>query len=226
MNSIGRCIAALVCVAAATAHADRSRLDEDVADSGDCELELAWERASARRSSRSYASLAQLDCGIGLRTELSATAARERSGSERTEAFDLEARTALFGAAGIGWSLTYGGSAERGGGRGWRRTAHFVALDAAWRPADGWLAEAQLASVRDREERRSLWAWTLALEHEISDRLEARAEVEDDDRSRPLTALELRYEFWPDRARLRLSFATRGGAAHERRFGAGVAFEF
>lgn len=226
-------VALLCALACGASHADRSRLDdENVARRGDCEVELAMERQTVRQaeghSVAPHAEVVQLSCGVGARTEIVAAYTRERSDGERALAVDLEARSTLFdlGRAGGAWSLSYGASAERSAGTSWRTVAHFVALDAAWRPAEAWVLEARLGWSRDRIEARHTRAWLLAVEHEISDRLEVRAEVADDPHSRPLVGVELRCEFWPDVARLQLSWAARSGASRERRLGVGLAFEF
>ena len=230
MENIRRLLATLACAAVCTAsHADRSRLDdEDAAKRGDCEIELATARQTARGAAAEHDTAVEVDCGIGWRTELVAALARQRSAGARAESFDLEARTALldWGSSGIDLSLTYGASAERGAGGPWRRSAHFVALEADWRPADAWVVTGRVGWRRDELERRDMRLWTLAVEHEISDLLEARVEVEDDTRSRPVAIIELRFEFWPDRARLNVSYAARSGPTHERRLGVGVTFEF
>ena len=223
-----RLLATLACAAVCTAsHAGRSRLDnEDAAKRGDCEIELATARQTTRGAASENDTVVELDCGIGWGTELVAGLGRQRSAGERTGSIDLEARTALFDRGGIAWSLGYGLSAERGAGGPWRRSAHFVALEADWRPADTWVVEGRVGWRRDRLESREMRLWTLAVEHEISDLLEARLEVEDDTRSRPLGSIELRFEFWPDRARLNVSYAARSGQGRERRLGVGVTFEF
>ena len=230
MDNTRRLLATLACAAVCTAsHANRSRLDdEDAAKRGDCEIELATARQTARGADAEHETAVELDCGIGWRTELVAALGRQRSAGERAESVDLEARTALLdrGSSGIAWALSYGASAERGAGGPWRRSAHFVALEANWRPADIWVVEGRVGWRRDELERREMRLWTLAVEHEISERLEARVEVEGDTRSRPLASIELRFEFWPDRARLNLSYAARSGPTHERRPGVGVTFEF
>jgi len=225
-----RLLAALACaVACHASHADRSRLgEEDVANPGECEVELGVERQTAHRSATERETAAQLDCGIGWRTELTVASARRRSSGERADSFDIEARTGLADRAigGIAWSLAYGVSAERDARGPWRRSAHFVALEGALRPAGAWVVEARVGWQRERLERREAWGWLLAVEHELSDRFEVRAELDDDSRSQPLAGIESRYEFWPDRARLNLSYAARAGRSHERRLGVGVAFEF
>lgn len=230
MQNTRRLLAALACaVACHASHADRSRLDEeDVAKPGECEVELAFERQTARRSATERETAGQLDCGIGWRTELTLALARQRSSGERSDSFDIEARTGLAdrAIAGIAWSLAYGVSAEREARGPWRRSAHFVAIEGALRPAEAWVVEARVGWRRERLERREAWGWLLGVEHEFSDRLEMRAELDDDSRSQPLAGIELRYEFWPDRARLNLSYAARAGRSHERRLGVGVAFEF
>ena len=232
MKNTRRVLATLACAAVCTAsHANRPRLDDaDVAKRGDCEIELVTARQTARGAAAEHETAVELDCGIGFGTELVAAMGRQRSAGERAESIDLEARTALLhtggGSSGIAWSLAYGASAERGAGGPWRRSAHFVALVANWRPADTWVVEGRVGWRRDTRERRETRLWKLAFEHEIFDRLEARVEVEDDTRSRPLASIELRFEFWPDRARLNLSYAARSGPTHERRLGVGVAFEF
>ncbi len=230
MENIRRLLVTLACAAVCTAsHAGRSRLDdEDAAKRGECEIELATARQTARGAAVEHETAVELDCGIGWRTELVAALARQRSAGERTESIDLEARTALFdrGSSGIAGSLAYGASADRGAGGPWRRSAHFVALEANWRPADTWVVEGRVGWRRDQLERREMRLWMLAVEREISDRLEARVELEDDTRSRPLASIQLRFEFWPDRARLNVSYAARSGPTHERRLGVGVTFEF
>ena len=78
------------------AHAERSRLGEDdFAQRGECELELARTRQTARGAAAERESAMQLDCGIGWRTELVLGIARRRGGGERADAFELEARTSM-----------------------------------------------------------------------------------------------------------------------------------
>lgn len=231
MHCARRLLAALACVAAChAAHADRSRVaeDGDAAEAGDCELDLAFERQTARGTAAERERSMQLDCGIGWRTELVVALARGRSEDGRREAIDLEARTSVFerGAGGLSWALEYGLSVERIGGGHWRRSEYFVALDAAFAPVPAWVIEARLGSARDLIERRDRTLWTLGVEHEISDALEARAELDGDDRERPLASVELHYEFWPDVARINLSYGARSGPLRERRVGVGVTFEF
>ena len=222
------CLAALAfALLASSAQAQRSRLgEEDVAKPGDCELDLAASRQSARGAAAERESALQLDCGIGWRTELVVGVVRRHGGGGRADAIELEARTALFQRGGVAWSVVYGAAAERRAGASWRGSGHRVGIDAAWRPAEAWVLDGRIVRQRDRIEGRSSWVSSFGLEHELSDRAEARLEIEDESRSRPLLGLELRYEFWPDRARLGLSYAARAGAARERRWGLGVTFEF
>lgn len=230
MDIAPRLLAALACLAAChAAQADRFRLDyEDVVEVGDCELEIASERHSARGAATEREQSIQLGCGIGWRTELVATLARRRSDGERSRAIDIEAKTSLFDRpkGGIAWALDYGASAEREPPGSWRWTEHFLALEAAYRPAEAWVIEAQLGAARERLERRNRTIWTLAAEHEFSDLLEARAELEGESRSRPMVNVELSYEVWPDVGRINLSCGARTGRTHERRVGLGLVFEF
>ena len=223
-----RLLATLACALVAhAAHAQRSRLGEDdVAQRGECELELARTRQTARGAAAERESAMQLDCGIGWRTELVLGIASRQGSGEHAGALEVEARTALFQGGGVAWSVVYGAAAERSAGASWRGSTHVIGLDAAWRPAPAWVIDSRLVRLRDRIERRGSRVWSLGVEHELSDRFEARIEAEDESRRRPLVTLGLRYEFWPDRARFELSYAARAGAPRERRAGAGIVFEF
>lgn len=224
-----RLLAALVCAAAChAAWADRSKLDEeDAVEPGDCELELQRERKTLRGGPSELESTVQLGCGIGLRTELVVAVARQRSGSAREESIDFEAQTWLGRVGGLGWTLELGASRERESGTRWQLAAHKAAIVAAYQPSDAWVVDAKLGAVRDRIQRRHTTVWELAVEHEVSDPLVVRAALEGNDRrGRPFATIELKYEFWPDRARVNLSYGGRSGAAHERLVGVGVTFEF
>jgi hypothetical protein len=229
MYGIRGLVLALACVVASgSAHADRFRLDDDVAERGECELEVAAERLSAKDAAAETAGLVQLDCGIGWRTELVATFVGASGGEGRAQAFELEARTLILakGIAGSTWSLLYGAGIERSAGQSWRGSNQFVAVEAAWRPADAWVAEAQVGAAYDRIDRQRVWQAQVAVEHEFSDLLDARVELADSNRNRPVAAVEVRYEFWPDRARVNLSYAARSGGDRERLAGVGISFEW
>ena len=229
-----RCLfATLACLAlCGPARADRSALaDADgVIEAGDCEIETAFERRTARGSAAQRAAAMQLVCGIGWRTELAVTFARQRVDTLRQVATGMEVKTSLRErgsvGAGVGWTLAWGAGTERNPGGRWRSSEHFVAIEASLEPRSAWLIEARLATLRERAAHRYSTQWALAVEHALSATLEARAEIEGDDRGRPLTSLGLRYALWPDHALLSLSYAFSAGPARERRARIGITFEF
>jgi hypothetical protein len=229
MNA-ARWLAVLVCMATCQAtHASRLSLSDesDVADAGDCESELAFERKSARGEPSQRERAVRLTCGIGWNTELEAAHARQRSGSSRGESLLFEAKTTLRdrGADRFGWALALGIGAERSGGS-WRRSEYGVAVEVTRQYSDDWLVEAKLGAVRDVRARRDSTIWSLAVEHALHERVEVRAELEGDDRGRPFVLLGLRYTLWPDRLQLKLKHGARGGPQRERVTSVGLQVEF
>lgn len=231
MSCIRFLLAALVCtLACPAAWADRSRLadDDDVVEAGDCEIEWAQGRQTVRGAARQSDSSLQLGCGIGWRTELAASWARRRAGGPPEQGIGLQAKTSLRegGHRGLGWALLVGVEGERGAGASWRRSGHAVAIEASLQPHRAWRAEARLGSARSRFERRDSTLWSLSVEHGLAEATQVRAELEGDDRSRPLAGLGLRYEVWPDLAALTLAYQLRGGPSRERRLGLALTIEF
>ena len=225
-----RLLAALVCVAAChAAHASRSSLDaeSDVADAGDCESELVFERKSSRSESTQRERSVRLTCGVGWNTELEAVHGRQRSDAQRNERLVFEAKTMLRdrSAGRIGWALTLGLGADRSASS-WRRSELGLAVEATHQIGSAWLLEAKVGAVRDERSRRDSTLWALAVEHALHERLELRAELEGDDRGRPQIKLGLRYGLWPDRVQLNFSHGVRGGAQRERSTSLGFQVEF
>lgn len=225
-------ILALMCAAAChAALAERSRLDDevDVVERGDCEIETTWQRRTARGEPPGRESTLGLGCGIGWGSEWAVAFARTHSNGARDEALGIEGKTSLRARAGgrPGWTLAYGADAERPAGGGpWRRSEHFIALEATLQPAAGWLAEVKLGSVRQRSERRDTTRWSLGLERGLSESIEVAAELAGDDRDRPLASVALRYHIWPEHALLSLRYGVKLAPQNERRLGLGVTFEF
>lgn len=222
---------ALGCFAACgSAFAERSLLLEpgEASEAGNCEFELAAERQTARDAAPEQEASMQLDCGIGWNTELTATVARSRSDGTRAYGLGLEGKTTLgyWGLPKLGWAIEYGVAGERGDDTPWRWGEYYVALAATLIPDPEWAIEVRLGSSRDRIERRSSALWSIAVEHEFSDTFEAKVEWASDGRDSPALGVELRWEFWPDRARLNLYYAGKGGSDRERLVGAGVSVEF
>lgn len=225
-----RLFAVLVCAAACQfAHASPSSLGDeaDVADAGDCESELVFERISARGEPPQRERALRLACGVGWNTELEVAHARLRSGAARGEAMVLEANTKLRDRAPgrMGWGVALGIGGERVGGS-WRRSEHGIAIEAARQIGEAWLVEAKLGAVRDVLSRRDSTIWALAVEHALHERVELRAELEGDDRGRPLAKLGLRYTLWPDLLQLKLAHGVRGGPQRERATSLGLQVEF
>jgi hypothetical protein len=222
--------AALVCLTVCHGvQAARSSLtdESDVADAGDCESELVFERLRSRGEAAQRERALRLTCGVGGKTELELAHARLRSGAARGEALLFEAKTTLRdrGPDGVGWAVALGVGAERIGGS-WRRSEQGLAVEATRQFGNAWLAEAKLAAVRDVPSRRDSTLWALALEHALHERLELRAELDGDDRTRPFVLLGLRYTLWPDVMQLKLSHGVRGGSARERVTSVGLQVEF
>lgn len=215
--------------ASAQTAADGRRLerDGDVAEAGDCDIETALERKRVHGDTPERRSTLRLNCGIGWLTELEVAHARGHGGTRR-HSIALESKTTLRERAGasVGWALALGVAGERGSGNGWRRSEQFVALEATMVPARDWLLEAKLGAARERSQRLDKTMWTLAAEHVIGDSVEWRAEIEGDDRHRPLATLGLRWTFWPERAALKVSYGASSGPQRERRTELGIKVEF
>lgn len=229
MNT-ARWLASLVCLAAChCAQASPLSLgdESDVADAGDCESELTFERVSARGEPTQRERALRLACGVGWNTELEVAHARLRSGPAHGESLVFEATTTLRdrGPERTGWAVAVGIGAERIGGS-WRRSEQGFAVEATRQLGDDWLVEAKLGAVRDVLSRRDSTLWALALEHALHERLELRAELEGDDRGRPLAAIGLRYTLWPERLQVNLSHGVRSGPQRERVTSLGLQIEF
>lgn len=229
--SPARCLlVAWACAAAcASTHAARSSLSDesDVADAGDCEAELVFERSRVRGEVALRDRSLRLACGVGWNTELEAAHARQRSGAARGESLAFEAKTTLRdrGDNRVGWAVALGLGAERSGGS-WRRSDHAFALEATRQLGERWLVEAKLGAARDVRSRRDSTLWAVALEHALHERLELRAELDGDDRGRPLVQLGLRYTLWPDHLQLKLSHGMRSDSQRERITSVGLQVEF
>lgn len=225
-------ILALICAAAChAAQAERSRLDDgvDVVERGDCEVETTWQRRTTRGEPPERESALGLVCGIGWGSEWAVAFARTHGNGARHDALGFEGKTALRARAGArpGWTLAYGAGAERSAGGGpWRRTEHFIALEATLQPAAGWLAEIKLGTARQRSARRDTTRWSLGLERGLPESIEAVAELAGDDRDRPLASVALRWRIWPEHALLALRYGVKMAPQRERRLGLGVTFEF
>jgi hypothetical protein len=219
-------VAALAC--AAGAHAERSLLEADQVEAGDCEIETQLSRKTARDAGPQREASVQLACGVGAGTEITAAIARRRSDDARDTAASLEGKTVLLprGDRSPAWALEYGLAMARDAQARWRRGDGFVAIEASWHPAPGWATEAKLGTLRQRAERRNATTVSLAVERAIAERLEGRAELQADDRERPQLELTLRYAIEPGLATLKLSYAARSGHPRERQVGVGLAIEF
>ncbi len=231
MDSVRNVLAALACAAVChSAQADRTRQADnaDVLERGDCELETKFERRAVRGAAPERESSVRLGCGLGWRTELALESTHQRSEGLRDQAIGAEGKTSLRppGIGQIGWALSYGAGAQRGGNARWQHSDSFAALEAALKPEEDWQIEARLGSARDHIARSDKTLWALALELAVTDAVEVRVEADGDDRSRPLVSVALRWLFWPEHALLTLSSGTRAGPMRERRFGIGISFEF
>jgi hypothetical protein len=223
-------LAGLACLLAShAAWADRSRLEDesDIAEAGECAAEWALERQREGAATAQETAL-ELDCGIGWRTELLAAFGRQRSAGERAEAIALEALTSLRDRADgiVGWALVWGLARERAGTGDWRSAEHFVAIELTWHPDPGWLLQARLGTLRDRLERRDATPWALTLEHGLRDGVEVAAELEGDDRRRPMAGVMLRFELGHEDLSVLSSYATSLGAPRERRVGLALGIDF
>lgn len=231
MSRTSRRIAALACAALCqAAQADRSSVTDtnDVARAGDCEAETAFERIRPRGEARQRETSLRLACGIGWDTEIEATLARRRGGDARGQALALEAKTMLVERAEgrIGWTLALAVDAEKAAGGAWRHSEHALGLEASYSLAATWLVEAQLGAQRERLDRRDSLRWAAAIEHAFSERIEARAQIEGDDRGRPLAGLAVKYGLWPEHLKLKLAHKRRAGPQAEQRTSLGLQFEF
>lgn len=219
-------LCSLLCNAA---QAGRSSVGDasDVAEAGDCEAETSFERIRPRGEARQHETSLRLACGIGWDTEVEASIARQRSAEARSQTLTLEAKTTLAerGEGRIGWAIALAVGAERSNG-GWRHSEHSLTLEATYLLGSTWLVEAKLGAARERLDRRDSLRWTAAVEHALSERIEVRAEIEGDDRGRPLAGLALKLTLWPEDLKLKLGYGSRSGPQAERRAGLSLQFEF
>ena len=223
-------IALLLCgLLCNTAQAGRSSVADvsDVAETGDCEAEMSFERIRPRGEAPQRETSLRLACGIGWDTEVEASIARQRGGDARSQALALEAKTALTerGEGRIGWAIALAVGAEKSNG-GWRHSEHSLTLEATYPLGSTWLVEAKLGTARERADRRDSLRWAGAVEHALSERIELRAEVEGDDRGRPLAGLALKYALWQEDLKLKLGHGSRSGPQAERRTSLSLQFEF
>ena len=211
-------------------HAQHSPLPDEaeVLDKNDCEVGLAYEHQTQRREPTEHERSISLACGIGWRTELALGFSRLRSDGTSSKTIGFEGRTSLpvAGPGKVTWALVYGLEAERAVSGGWHRSEQYAALEAILGLERGWLLEATLGSARDLPSRSSSTPWMLAVEREIANDVEVRAELNGDDHGRPMLGLELRHANLFEDAEISLSAGTRGGRSRERRFGLGISFEF
>jgi hypothetical protein len=222
--------ALVVCMAACSAaHGSRLSVSEesDVADAGDCESELVFERKSARGESTQRERSVRLTCGVGWNTELEAAHGRQHSDTQRHERLVFEAKTMLRdrSAGRIGWAVVLSLGADRGGGS-WHHRELGLTVEATRQIGNAWLVEAKIGAVRDKLSRRDSTLWALALEHALHERVELRAELEGNDRERPQAKFGLRYKVWPDRLQINFAHGVRGGVQRERATSLGVQVEF
>ncbi len=230
MNLVRCLLVAWACAAVGTStHAARSSLSDesDIANAGDCQAELVFERTRVRGEGALRDRSLRLACGVGWNTELEAAHARQRSGATHGESLAVEAKTTLRdrGDNRFGWSVALGLGAERSGSS-WQRSDYAFAVEATRQLGERWLVEAKLGATRDVQSRRDSTRWAVALEHALHERLELRAELEGDDRGRPLMQLGLRYTLWPDDVQLKLLHGVRSGAQRERITSVGLQIEF
>lgn len=199
----------------------------DVAEAGDCEIELAFEGSRPRHEPAQRETALRGACGIGWRTELEATVARTRAGDARERSLALEAKTTLREREDgrVGWAIGVGLGAERRGGA-WRRSEQFVEIEATRQFGATWIAEAKLGTQREHAERRHSTIWALALEQSPSDAFEWRVELDGDDRSPPFLGASLRHTLGSEDLTVQVGVAARTGSPRERRLGLSLQFEF
>jgi hypothetical protein len=227
--TVGLLIGLALATACQLAIADRSRVGDetDVIDAGDCEIEFSLRRTRTQGSPRADQPSTQFGCGIGWRTELALAYATQRGDPSRARSLELEGKTALVDRqGGVGWSLTYGIDAEKDQATPWRRSGHFVALEATYAIGQVWLLEAKLGAARDRRSRSDAVIWAVGVERALGEAVEVRFELNGNDRGRPTWGTGLRYEIWPDHALLSLSYGASTGPVRERQVGLALTFEF
>jgi hypothetical protein len=189
-------LAAAGLAAAAPAGAGRPFATEDagVLGRGECELESAVTRASARGEPRETAASAQFGCGLGAAWQLGLGASRTRSAGERSDGVSLagkagmhnvgEAAPALTLAWGLGWSRAGGATGFDGG---------FAMLVASQSVADGWTLHGNLGAVREHAERKTRGAWAVLVERIVAEGLDLGVEAYGLSGDRPWLGLGVRW---------------------------------
>lgn len=225
-----RRLLAVPCLAIAAQAAADSGLgaDSNVAEAGDCEAEVSFDRTRSQGQSKQRERSLRLACGIGWRTEIEAAFARQREADARVDGLAVQIKTSLRDhddRGRIGWAIALGAAAERSV-QTWQRSEYALGVEATRQFGAAWLAEVSFGTVRDVRARRDSTFRSLALEYELNPRLELRGTVGGDDRGRPLTGVGLRYALWPDVVQLKLSYALGPQPAREQRAGVSLQLDF
>lgn len=158
---------ALALLATPPAHAGRPLQTEDagVLDRGACEVELVALREKPDAEAATDAGRAQFGCGIGLRSQVALSVAREHGGGERADLAAIVGKTWLreltdeeTGIA-IAWAAGFlrprGGSVEREG---------YEVRGVVTHPIGPWLLHGNLGWLRNETEHRSRTVWGAAVE--------------------------------------------------------------
>lgn len=201
--------------------------DAGVLAEGDCEWEsvLLHARAPGGPAERGLAN--QLACGVNGSTQLSIAHVAVKSDDAHAQSLVLGGKTELLDPASrvLAVTLFYGASFDRSGGDGYRPAARSLGVIGTSEPVDGWTTHVNLGWARDVAAKDNGLTWNLALEHSLTDRLDAGVEWLGAERCRPSWGAGLRYTL-PEHWSFNLGLLAETGASGPRLWSAGLKFAF
>jgi len=213
------------------AHAARPLVTEDagILDSGQCEIEMYFERSRVSDEPQYYGGTLQPGCGVGFRTQLSASAARS-GGAPSTRQVGFVGKTAIVPLSESSPGLTIGYSFEwsKASGESLRSDGGLLIAVVTLPLAQKWLAHANAGWQRIQEPRDNPFFWALAIERESvgGTRLDLMAETYRDSGRSPWVAIGARYNVIEERLSINASIAARGRSETETLFTLGARIGF
>lgn len=217
---------ALCAAAAGPALAARPFNTEDagVLSAGECE----WDNAVVRNqgSDSSAQQSTQLGCGWGERHQFNMALGRARISGLQHHVGALSGKTRLWGDEdstrfSVAWTA-YWDPEKTTGGKPHATTALLVLTHPV---AESWQVHAHVGRLRDNDDRQNRTLWSVAAEHQFSERWHAGLELYNEGQGQPWWGLGTQWRL-NERWTVNALAAQRTGASSQRLFTAGFKLEF